>query len=109
MAYVYLVLAIITEVAATSAIKASEEFTKPIPSAIVILGYGLSLYLLALVLRSMPVGVTYAVWAGLGVVLVTAAGAVFYKQIPDVPAMLGMSLIVAGVVVINLFSVTTEH
>lgn len=105
MAYVYLVLAIITEVAATSAIKASEEFTKPIPSVIVILGYGLSLYLLALVLRSMPVGVTYAVWAGLGVVLVTIAGAVFYKQIPDVPAVLGMGLIVAGVVIINLFSV----
>ena len=109
MAYVYLAIAIIAEVAATSALKASEEFTKVVPSMIVIVGYGIAFYLLTLVLRSIPVGVTYAVWAGVGIVLVAIVGAVLYKQIPDIPAIIGMGLIVAGVVVINLFSKTLSH
>lgn len=109
MAYLYLTLAIIAEVAATSALKASEEFTRLVPSAIVIIGYALAFYLLTLVLRSIPVGIAYALWAGLGIVLVAITGAVVYRQVPDLPAIAGMGLIVAGVVIINVFSKTTGH
>ena len=97
MVYVYLAIAIVAEVAATSALKASREFTRLVPSLIVVGGYGVAFYLLTLVIRTMPVGITYAVWAGLGIVLVAVVGAVLYKQIPDVPAVVGMGLIVAGV------------
>ena len=75
----------------------------------VVVGYGVAFYLLTLVLRSIPVGVTYAIWAGAGIVLVALVGAVLYKQIPDTPAMIGIGLIVAGVVVINVFSNTVGH
>ena len=109
MAYVYLAIAIIAEVAATSALKASEEFTRLVPSLIVVAGYGIAFYLLTLVLRSIPVGITYAVWAGVGIVLVAIVGAVLYKQIPDTAAIIGIGLIVAGVVVINVFSKTISH
>jgi len=109
MAYFYLALAIIAEVAATSALKASEEFTKLVPSAIVVVGYVIAFYLLTLVLRTVPVGIAYALWAGLGIVLVAITGAVVYRQIPDLPAVLGMVLIVVGVAVINIFSKTTGH
>lgn len=109
MAYIYLAIAIVAEVAATSALKASEEFTRPIPSLIVIVGYGIAFYLLTLVLRTIPVGITYAVWAGAGIVLVAIAGVVLYKQVPDTPALIGIGLIVAGVVVINAFSKTIGH
>lgn len=104
MTYFYLAIAIIAEVAATSALRASEEFTKLVPSLIVVVGYGLSFYFMMLVLRVIPVGITYAIWSGIGIVLVTIVGALFYKQIPDVPAMLGMGLIIVGVVIIHLFS-----
>ena len=109
MTYLYLALAIIAEVAATSALKASEEFTRLVPSLIVIVGYGVAFYLLTLVLRVIPVGVTYAIWSGLGIVLVTAVGIFLYKQMPDLPAIIGMGLIVSGVVVINVFSKTMGH
>ncbi len=104
MTYWYLAIAIIAEVAATSALRASEEFTRLVPSLIVIVGYGISFYFMMLVLRVMPVGITYAIWSGIGIVLVTIVGAMFYEQIPDAPALLGMGLIIAGVVVIHLFS-----
>ncbi len=106
MAYVYLALAILAEVVGTSALKASEEFTKLIPSIIVIAGYGLAFYLMTLVLRTIPIGITYAVWSGVGIVLIAVVGTIFYKQIPDVPAIIGMALIISGVVVIHLFSKT---
>lgn len=109
MSYIYLALAIIAEVAATSALKASEEFTRLVPSLIVIVGYGVAFYLLTLVLRVIPVGVTYAIWSGLGIVLVTVVGIFLYKQIPDLPAIIGMGLIISGVVVINVFSKTAGH
>ncbi len=109
MVYLYLTLAIIAEVAATSALKASEEFTKIGPSIVVVVGYGIAFYLLALVLRTMPVGITYAIWSGLGIVLVTIASIFLYEQIPDLPAILGMALIIAGVLIINVFSSTTGH
>lgn len=108
-AYIYLAVAIVAEVVATSALKASEEFTRWIPSMIVVIGYGAAFYYMTLVLRSIPIGITYAVWAGLGIVLVTVIGAVLYKQIPDMPAMIGIGLIVAGVIVINVFSKTIGH
>ena len=109
MAYSYLAIAIFAEVVATSALKASEEFTKIVPSLIVIIGYGASFYFLTHVLKTIPLGVTYAIWSGLGIVLVTIAGIILYKQTPDLPAVLGMGLIVAGVVVINVFSKTVGH
>ncbi|MDP6779989.1 MAG: multidrug efflux SMR transporter [Candidatus Latescibacteria bacterium] len=109
MAYIHLAIAILTEVVATNALKASEQFTKPIPSLISIVGYLVSFYLLTLVLRTIPVGITYAIWSGLGIVLVTLVAAYLFRQIPDVPAMIGMGLIVAGVVVINVFSETVGH
>lgn len=106
MAYLYLAIAIIAEVTATSALKASEEFTKLVPSAIVVVGYGLAFYFLTLVLRTIPIGITYAVWSGLGIVLVATIGAVLYKQVPDIPAIIGMGLIIAGAIVIHLYSKT---
>lgn len=109
MAYLYLTIAIIAEVIATSALKASAEFTKFIPSIIVVVGYCISFYFLTLVLRSIPLGISYAIWSGLGIVLVTLIGIFVYKEIPDGPAIIGMGLIIAGVVVINLFSKTTVH
>ncbi len=109
MAYLYLAVAMIAEVIATSALKASEEFTKLVPSAIVIIGYGVAFYCLTLVLRNIPVGITYAIWAGLGIVLIAIVGAVLFRQVPDIPAVLGMTLIVSGVVVINVFSKTVSH
>ena len=101
--YLYLAIAIIAEVSATSALKASAEFTRVIPSLIVIIGYGVSLYFMTLVLKTMPVGITYAIWAGLGIVLVAIVGAIVYQEIPDTAAIIGMSLIIAGVVVIHVF------
>jgi small multidrug resistance pump len=109
MTYLYLALAIIAEVAATSALKASEEFSRLIPSLIVVVGYGVAFYFMTLVLRVIPVGVTYAIWSGLGIVLVTVVGFFLYRQTPDIPAMLGMGLIISGVVVIHVFSRTYSH
>ncbi len=109
MTYTYLAIAIIAEVIATNALKASEGFTKLIPSGIVVVGYGAAFYLLSLVLKELPVGITYAMWAGLGIVLVAIVAAVTFKQVPDFPAILGMLMIVSGVVVINVFSKTVSH
>jgi len=109
MAYLYLAIAIIAEVVATSALKASEEFTKLIPSIIVIVGFLLALYFMTLVLRTIPVGVTYAIWSGLGIVLVSFVSFLLYKETPDIPAMIGMGFIILGVVVINVFSKTISH
>lgn len=107
MTYLYLAIAILSEVIATSALKASNEFTRIIPSIIVVSGYGLSFYFLTLVLRVMPLGITYAIWSGLGVVLVSLAGFILYRQTPDFPAIAGMVLIISGVVIIHLFSTTS--
>jgi len=109
MTYLYLAIAIFAEVAATSALKASEEFTQLIPSIIVVVGYGIAFYLLTLVLRVMPIGITYAIWSGFGIVLVAVVGFFLYKQTPDIPAILGMCLIISGVVVIHVFSKTISH
>jgi small multidrug resistance pump len=104
-----LFVAICCEVVATSALKATDGFTRPLPMLICLVGYGLAFYLLSLVLRTMPVGIAYAVWAGTGMVLIAAAGWLFYRQPLDAPAVVGIALIVAGVAVINLFSRTLPH
>jgi len=109
MGYVYLTIAILTEVIGTSALKASEGFTQPIPSIIVVIGYAAAFYFLSLVLKTIPVGIAYAIWAGMGIVLIAIIGAIVFKQIPDLPAVTGMALIVLGVMVINVFSKTTGH
>ena len=109
MKYVYLLIAILAEVIATSALNASSQFTKWVPSLITLTGYGVAFYFLSLTLRTMPVGVVYAVWSGVGIVLVTLVGVVVFKQIPDLPAVIGMALIITGVLVMNLLSKTTGH
>lgn len=109
MSYIYLIIAITAEVIGTSAIKESEEFTKPIPCAIAFISYSVAFYCLSLTLKTIPLGITYAIWAGVGIVSIAIVGAVVYKQTPDLPAVIGMGLIVLGVVVINVFSKTISH
>lgn len=109
MAYVYLFAAIASEVTATSALKASAEFTKPIPSMVVIVGYSVSFYFLSMCLRTMSVGVAYAVWSGLGMVLVAVVGVLVYGERLDLAAGVGMGLIIAGVIVLNTMSKAVVH
>ena len=109
MGYLYLALAIICEVVGTTALQSSYGFTRLGPSLVVVAGYGLAFFLLSLVLRTIPMGVAYAIWAGLGIVLIGLAGVVVHKQPLDFPAMFGMALIVGGVAVINLFSKSVVH
>lgn len=107
MGYLYLTIAIVAEVVGTSAIKASDEFTKLGPSIVVVVAYGIAFYLLSLVLRSIPLGVAYAIWSGVGIALITLIGIFVFRQALDVPAVIGIALIVAGVAVINLYSKAT--
>ena len=107
--WIFLAVAILSEVIATSALKASEGFTRLAPSATVIIGYLVSFYFLSLTLKVIPVGVAYAIWSGIGVVLIALAGWWFYGQKLDLAAILGLALILTGVVVINLFSATGSH
>ncbi len=109
MGYFYLAIAIITEVIGTSALKASDGFTKVFPSALVVIGYAISFYFLALVLKTIPIGIAYAIWAGLGIVLIATVGIIVFEQVPDAPALIGMALIILGVVIIHLFSNTGNH
>ena len=109
MSYVYLAIAIIAEVIGTSALKASEEFTRLVPSLIVVAGYVVAFFFLSLTLRTIPVGIAYAIWAGAGIALIVAVGAILFQQVPDLPAIVGLTLIVAGVVIVNTMSHTTLH
>ena len=109
MSYVYLAIAIIAEVIATSSLKASAEFSRLWPSLLVVLGYATAFYCMTLALRAIPLGITYAIWSGLGIVRITLVGVVVYDEKLDVPAAIGMGLIITGVVVINLFSKTAGH
>ena len=104
MGWFTLIIAIIAEVIATSALKASNGFTQLWPSVLTVIGYGISFYCLSLTMRHMPTGVIYAIWSGMGIVLISIVAWVFFKQRLDLPAILGMGLILAGVVVIQLFS-----
>jgi len=104
MKWIYLGIAIIAEVIGTSALKSAEGFTKLIPSVIVIVGYGIAFFLLSLTLKSIPVGIVYAIWSGAGIALISIIGYFHFKQKLDLPAIAGIILIIAGVIVINLFS-----
>jgi len=108
-AWLLLGLAIVAEVIATSALKASEGFTRLGPSVVVVLGYAVAFYCLSLVLKTLPVGITYAIWSGLGIVLITLVAYVLYGQKIDLAGLLGMGLILAGVVVLNVFSKAAAH
>ncbi|HRL38212.1 MAG: QacE family quaternary ammonium compound efflux SMR transporter [Comamonas sp.] len=108
-AYTYLGIAIVAEVVATSALKASEGFTRPMPSLITAVGYALAFYCLSHTLKSIPTGVAYALWSGVGIVLISAVGWLWLGQRLDAPALLGLGLIIAGVVVINVFSKSITH
>ncbi|MBB1427313.1 multidrug efflux SMR transporter [Shewanella sp. SG44-2] len=107
--WIFLSVAILTEVVATSALKASDGFSKLAPSIVVVVGYVLSFYFLSLALKGIPVGIAYATWAGLGIVLITAIAWVMYGQKLDLGALVGMTFILVGVVVMNLFSNVTPH
>lgn len=107
--WLFLSAAIIAEVIATSALKASNSFTKLWPTVLVIAGYGAAFYLLTLTLRVIPIGVAYAVWSGVGIVLISAIAWFWYGQKLDLPAIIGIALIVVGVVVLNLFSKSISH
>ena len=109
MTYLFLLIAIVAEVVGTSALKATAGFTRLWPSLVVIVSYSCAFYFLALCLRSLPVGIAYAIWSGLGIVLVTVAGIFIYREVPDVPGVIGITLIIAGVVILNLFSKFTAH
>lgn len=107
--YIALGIAIAAEVVATTALKASDSFTRLWPSALAIAGYAIAFYCLTITLRTIPTGVAYAIWSGLGIVLITVASFVMYRQSIDLAGVLGMALIIAGVVVLNVFSKTAAH
>lgn len=107
--YVYLFAAVVAETIATTALQASQQFTRLWPSVTVVVGYAISFYLLSLTLRYMPVGVMYAMWSGLGIVLIAMIGWLVFSQRLDLPAVIGMAMIVGGIVVIQLFSATAMH
>jgi Membrane transporters of cations and cationic drugs len=107
--YLILLLAIIFETIATSYLKQSEQFTKFLPSIITILGYAAAFYCLSIVLKSIPVGIAYAIWSGVGIILIALIGFFVFKQHLDLPAIIGLGLIIAGVVVINVFSHSISH
>jgi small multidrug resistance pump len=109
MGYLYLAIAIVAEVIGTSALKASAEFTRLVPSIIVVVGYAVAFFFLSLTLRTIPVGIAYAIWAGAGIALIVTVGALWFQEIPDLPAIVGVALIVAGVVIVNTMSHTTVH
>ncbi|WP_319823768.1 SMR family transporter [Thalassovita sp.] len=107
--YLILFLAIAAETIGTTALQASQQFSRPWPSVLVVLSYALSFWLLSLTLKSMPVGIVYAIWSGFGIVLIALIGLAVFGQRLDLPAILGISLILAGILVINLFSSTATH
>lgn len=109
MSWLFLAIAIVAEVVATSFLKASEGFTRIWPSVAVVVGYAIAFFFLSLTLKEIPVGVAYAVWSGVGVTLIAAIGWVAFGQRLDAAAIAGMTLIIAGVVVLNLFSKAAAH
>lgn len=108
-AYLYLILAVMAETVGTSALQASQQFTRLGPSVLVVVGYAISFWLLSLTLRFMPVGIVYAIWSGLGIVFIAAIGRIVFGQRLDLPALLGLAMILAGILVIHLFSSSARH
>ena len=107
--YIYLIFAVAAETIGTTALQASQQFTRFWPSVIVVVAYGTAFFLLAMALKSIPVGVAYAIWSGLGIFLIAIIGFVVFGQRLDWPAIAGLSLIIAGILVINLFSNAVSH
>lgn len=106
--YIFLILAIIAEIIAANALKSSSQFTKLWPSVLSLSCYGISLFLLTLVLKKIPLGVTYAIWSGVGILFIALIGVLYHKEVLDWAAILGMALIIGGVIIINLFSKTVN-
>ncbi len=109
MNWLYLSIAIVAEVIATSALKAADGFTRSGPSLVVAVGYGIAFYFLSLALRGIPVGIAYAVWSGVGIVLISVIGWIAFGQRLDAAAVLGIGMIMAGVIVLNVFSRSSVH
>ncbi|MCG5261057.1 QacE family quaternary ammonium compound efflux SMR transporter [Cupriavidus gilardii] len=109
MHWIYLSIAIVAEVIATTALKAAAGFTRPLPSLVVVTGYAIAFFCLSLTLRSVPIGIAYAIWSGVGIVLVSVAAWLLFGQRLDLPALIGIALIMAGVLVINLWSKSVTH
>ncbi|HTI19076.1 MAG TPA: multidrug efflux SMR transporter [Trinickia sp.] len=107
--YLWLAVAIVAEVVGTSALRASAGFTRIVPSVVVVGGYVVAFYCLSITLKTMPVGIVYAIWSGIGIVLITLVAMILYRQVPDLAAVAGLSLIIAGVVVLNVFSRMSAH
>ena len=107
--WLFLIGAIVLETFATTMLKYSEQFTKILPTVAMVVGYLLSFYCLSHALRTIPIGIAYAIWSALGIVLVTLIGIFVFKQVPDLPAYIGIALIMAGVIIINLFSKMETH
>lgn len=107
--YLYLACAVLAETIGTTALQASQQFTRLGPTLIAVLAYGIAFYLLGLTLKFMPVGVVYAIWSGLGIVFIACIGFVVFGQRLDLPAVIGLGLIIAGILVIHLLSNTTQH
>ncbi|MDM1048738.1 MULTISPECIES: DMT family transporter [Sphingobacterium] len=109
MKYLFLALAIISEVVGSSFLNASQQFTKPIPAIVTVVAYGLCFYFLSIALKTIPLGMAYAIWGGLGIILTAIVSVVIFRHSLDLPAVLGIMLIVAGVVVLNVFSKSMSH
>ncbi|SHH16391.1 DMT family transporter [Marivita hallyeonensis] len=109
MPYVILAFAVLAETIGTTALQASQQFSRPLPSVIVVIAYGIAFYLLAIALRTFPVGIAYAMWSGFGIIFITIIGFVVFGQKLDLAAVAGLAMIVAGILVINLLSNTATH
>lgn len=107
--YAYLFFAVLAETIGTTALQASQQFSKFWPSVLVVVAYGIAFYLLGLTLRFMPVGIAYAIWSGLGIILIAVIGLVVFGQRLDLPALIGLALIISGILIIHLFSSTAGH
>ncbi len=107
--YVFLLMAVVAETVGTTALQASQQFTRFWPSVLVVLGYGAAFWFLSLTLRELPVGITYAIWSGLGIIFISVIGFALFGQRLDTPALIGLALIITGIVVIQVFSNTTGH
>lgn len=107
--YLFLIIAILAETIGTTALQASQQFTRLVPSVIVVIGYATAFYFLSLSLKVLPVGIAYAIWSGLGIVFIALIGLVVFGQKLDLPAVLGTAMILSGIVVIQVFSDTTPH
>jgi multidrug transporter EmrE-like cation transporter len=109
MSYIYLLIAILSEVMATSMLKASNGFTKFIPSSIAVLGFVVALFLLSLSIKTIPIGIAYGIWSGVGIVLTTIIAWIIHNQKPDIWMMVGIAFIVAGVIIANTLSKVSAH